>query len=107
MKTISLKIPDDVYEKVEKYRKAMDKNRSGYVMEAVMEYTKNKEREELREQLKKESKMVAEDYERFREEIEEWDVTLMDGLDDDEWPEYNTKEYLEKVKALKENDEKV
>ena len=107
MKTISLKIPDDVFEKVEKYRKAMDKNRSGYVMEALVEYIRKKEHEELREQLQKESKMVAEDYERFRDEMAEWDVTLLDGLDNDEWPEYNTKEYLEKLKAKEENDEEI
>ncbi|WP_425389461.1 hypothetical protein [Ekhidna sp.] len=84
MKTISLKIPDDVYEKVEKYRKAMDKNRSGYVMEAVMEYTRKKEREELKEQLAKE---INEDRNLNREIIDEYDHLSNEGLENlkDEW----------------------
>jgi metal-responsive CopG/Arc/MetJ family transcriptional regulator len=98
MKTISLKIPDDVYEKVEKYRKSMDKNRSSYVMEAVVEYTRNLEREELADKLRKEAITTSKEYKEYKEEIEEWDVTLMDGLSDDDWPEYNTKEFLEILK---------
>ena len=105
MKTISLKLPDDVYEKLEKYRKTMDKNRSSYVKEAVVEYTKKLERAELREELKKESMIVAEDYERLKEEMEDWDATLSDGLEADEWPEYNSKEYLDKLKSGEERDE--
>lgn len=105
MKTISLKLPDDVYEKLEKYRKTMDKNRSSYVKEAVVEYTKKLEREELREELKKESTMVAEDYERYGEEIEALDATLTDGLEVEEWPEYNSKAYLDKLKSKNKRDE--
>lgn len=84
MKTISLKIPDDVYEKVEKYRKSMDKNRSSYVMEAVVAYTKNLEREELAEQIRRE---VEADKDLYKEIIEEYDHLSIEGLDklNDEW----------------------
>jgi len=73
-------------------------------MEAVMEYTKKKEREELEKEIREDAKKTAEEYERFREEMEDWDVTLMDGLPENDWPEYNTREFLEKLK--KEDDSK-
>lgn len=75
-------MPEDIYKKVEKYRKSLDKNRSSYVMEAVVEYTKKLEREELREQLAKEAK---EDRELYREIIDEYDHLSNEGLENDDW----------------------
>jgi len=84
MKSISLKVPDEVFEKIETYRKLENMNRSSYVMEAVVSYSKNLEREQLREQLKKESIM---DKELYEEEIKEWDHMSNEGLEtlNDDW----------------------
>lgn len=49
--------------------------------------------------------MVAEDYERYGEEIEALDATLTDGLEVEEWPEYNSKAYLDKLKSKNKRDE--
>ncbi len=85
MKTISLKMPDDLFEKMEKYRAEENLNRSSYVMEAVMEYTKKIEREELRKKLEVEARITAEEYAGFKEEMKDWDATLMDGLEAEDW----------------------
>ncbi|MFY0607857.1 MAG: hypothetical protein JXR10_14155 [Cyclobacteriaceae bacterium] len=84
MKTISLKVPDDIYEKIETYRKLDNKNRTSYVMEAVVAYTKNIEREELKEQLKNEA--IA-DKEADRRILDELDHLSNEGLDSlkDKW----------------------
>lgn len=83
MKTISLKVPDDVYERIEANRKRENMNRSSYVMEALATYSKQKEREELGEKLRKESIQTAEEYEAFKSEFEDFEGTLMDGLTDE------------------------
>ncbi len=85
MKTISLKVPDEVYEQIETIRKRENKNRSSYVMEAVVAYSKNIEREALREKLRKESLETAHEYKKFKEELEDFDVTMFDGLTDEDW----------------------
>lgn len=82
MKTISLKMPDEVFEKVEKHRKAGKLNRSGYILEAVRAYNRQLERDALGQQLREEAKN---DRELTKEIIEEWDVTTGDGLEDDEY----------------------
>lgn len=79
MKTISLKVPDDVYERIEANRKRENKNRTSFVMEAVAEYNKKLEREELRKKLEEE---IESDRENTKMVIEEWDVTVDDGLKD-------------------------
>jgi len=81
MKTISLNVPDGVFEKLEKYRKAENMNRTSYVMEAVVEYNRKLEREELRKKLHEEIEL---DREVDKEIIEEWDVTIGDNLDDED-----------------------
>ncbi|MFT4834295.1 MAG: metal-responsive CopG/Arc/MetJ family transcriptional regulator [Marinoscillum sp.] len=83
MKTISLKVPDDVYERIETNRKRENMNRSSYVMEAVVAYSKTIEREKLGEQLRKESIQTAEEYETFKSELEDFEGALMDGLTDE------------------------
>lgn len=82
MKTISLKVPDELYEKMEKYRISENQNRSNYVMEAIVEYTKKIEREELKSKLKEE---LDRDRELNKGIIEEWDGTVTDGLEDEDW----------------------
>lgn len=84
MKTISLKIPDDVFEKVEKYRKSEKKNRTSYVMEAVVEYNKKVERKDLGEKLRKEA---LEDRKLTREIIDEFDHLSNEGLERNDWDE--------------------
>lgn len=80
MKTISLKVPDDVYEKIESYRKRENMNRTSYVMEAVVAYNRKIERDELARKLQAEAKVSAKEYKRFEAEMAEWDTTLLDGL---------------------------
>ncbi|MEQ8241598.1 MAG: hypothetical protein RIA69_20465 [Cyclobacteriaceae bacterium] len=77
MKTISLKISDELFEKIERYRVAENLNRSSYVTEAVVAYTKSIERERLKEQLKKEA---IKDKELSRNIIDELDHLSNEGL---------------------------
>lgn len=79
MKTISLKVPDELYERIEANRKRENKNRTSFVMEAVAEYNKKLEREELRKKLEEE---IESDRNHSKEVISEWDVAVGDGLDD-------------------------
>ena len=71
-------MPEDIYKKVEKYRKSMNKNRSSYVMEAVVEYTRKKEREELEEQLREAAKNTAQQYGKIKNELRDWDNAIFD-----------------------------
>lgn len=78
MKTISLKMPDEVFKKIEEYRKRANKNRTSYVMQAVTEYNKKLEREALGEKLRNEA---LQDRELTREIIDELDHLSNEGLE--------------------------
>ncbi len=71
-------MPDDLYEKMEKFRAVENLNRSSYVMEAVAEYTKKIERENLRIRLQEESRRISEEYEKFKDELKDWDNAVFD-----------------------------
>lgn len=85
MKTISLKMPDELYEKVEKYRKLENINRTSYVLEALAAYNRSLEREALRSRLQEESKIASKERQKFRAEMDIWDNTIFDGLEDEDW----------------------
>ncbi|MFT6865932.1 MAG: hypothetical protein ACJA08_000758 [Cyclobacteriaceae bacterium] len=85
MKTISLKIPDEIYYKVEKYRKLENVNRTSFVLEALVAYSKKIERESLGKKLREESEKASEEAKKFSAERSEWDSTLLDGLEDEDW----------------------
>ncbi len=78
MKTISFKISDEMFERIEKYRKINNLNRTSYVNEAIETYTRVKEREDLHKKLRKEAKAIEKGSKQI---IEEWDTTVGDGLD--------------------------
>ncbi|REE00576.1 hypothetical protein [Marinoscillum furvescens] len=77
MKTISLKVPDDVYEKIESYRKRENMNRTSYVMEAVVAYNRKIERDELARKLQAEAKN---DRKLNREIIDDFDHLSDEGI---------------------------
>jgi len=80
MKTISLKIQDAIFQETEKILAGIRQSRNGYINEAIEYYNKFQKRKMLEEQLKIESKLVAEnsmeilkDFEAFEDKISLWD----------------------------------
>lgn len=61
MKTISLKLDDDIFEATEKILKQQKKPRNRYINEALNYFNKMKEREILKEKLQISSLLVRED----------------------------------------------
>ena len=47
-------------------------------MEAVVEYTRKKEREELEEQLREAAKNTAQQYGKIKNELRDWDNAIFD-----------------------------
>lgn len=61
MKTISLKIDEDIFKETENILRTKKKARNRYINEALDFYNKNQQREILREKLHKSSLLVRED----------------------------------------------
>lgn len=61
MKTISLKLDDDIFERTENILKQQKKARNRYINEALDYFNKMKEREILKEKLRISSLLVRED----------------------------------------------
>ncbi|MGC4130108.1 MAG: hypothetical protein QM564_11270 [Bergeyella sp.] len=61
MKTISLKINDDIFSETEEILKTKRKPRNRYINEAIEFYNKIQQRELLKAKLKKESLLVREE----------------------------------------------
>jgi predicted transcriptional regulator len=61
MKSLSLKLDEDIFQETEKIVSKVKKNRNRYINEAIEFYNKLHRRRLLSDQLTKESKMVAED----------------------------------------------
>ncbi|UOE41449.1 hypothetical protein MTP09_02070 [Chryseobacterium suipulveris] len=70
MKTISLKIDDDIFRETEDILKTKKKPRNRYINEAIDFYNKAQQREMLRAQLKKESLLVREESMKVLKEFE-------------------------------------
>ena len=61
MKTLSLKLDDSVFQETEQVIGYVKKSRNRYINEALDYYNKLQKREMLAVQLKRESKLIAED----------------------------------------------
>lgn len=59
MKTLSLKLDDNIFEETEKVVSALNLTRNRYINEAVNLYNQFNKRRVLKKQLSKESKIVA------------------------------------------------
>lgn len=70
MKTISLKIDDDIFRETEDILKTKKKPRNRYINEAIDFYNKAQQREMLRAQLKRESLLVREESMKVLKEFE-------------------------------------
>ena len=70
MKTISLKIDDDIFRETEDILKTKKKPRNRYINEAIDFYNKAQQREMLRTQLKRESLLVREESMKVLKEFE-------------------------------------
>ncbi|GAB4233782.1 MAG: hypothetical protein Tsb0034_07160 [Ekhidna sp.] len=86
MKTVTIKMSDELFEKVESIRKKEGKNRSSYLIDLVEKKIKENERERLAEKLREESLQVAKQYEKMKDELKDWDNAIFDyekyyGLD--------------------------
>lgn len=70
MKAVSLKIDDDIFMEVENIVSKVNMSRNKYINEAIDSYNKIQQRELLKKQLRKESKLVGEDSLRVLHEFE-------------------------------------
>ncbi|MBS1666575.1 MAG: hypothetical protein JST58_04285 [Bacteroidetes bacterium] len=61
MKTLSLKLDDEIYSETEKVISKLKRPRNRYINEALSLYNQFQNRRLVKAQLKKESKLVAED----------------------------------------------
>lgn len=79
MKTITLKADDKFDAELTGLAQRLEKTKSAVIREAVGEYKTQLDREEMRERLKEVSERLRD---QTLEEIEIWDATIADGLDD-------------------------
>lgn len=70
MKTISLKLDDDIFEQTEILVKKEKKPRNRYINEALDYFNKMKEREALKEQIRQESLVCREESMKILKEFE-------------------------------------
>jgi predicted transcriptional regulator len=80
MKTITLKANPRFDEELTALANRLHTSKSAVIREAVGEYKLKLDREELRDRLKEASLKVRD---QTLEEIEIWDATIADGLDDE------------------------
>jgi hypothetical protein len=76
MKTLSLKLDDDVFQETEEVIGALDKPRNRYINEALQYYNRVQKRKLLSKQLAFESKLVSEESMKVLaefDELEEYD----------------------------------
>jgi metal-responsive CopG/Arc/MetJ family transcriptional regulator len=79
MKSILLKIDDELFEELEEVCKETKTSKTSFIKKAIIAYQKKIEEIKLNKQLVKESWMVREDSMEINKEFES---TLLDGLDD-------------------------
>jgi len=70
MKTLSLKLDDNVFEETEEMTEYLKKSRNRYINEALDHFNKLQRRNMLAEQLERESKLVADDSMKVLKEME-------------------------------------
>jgi hypothetical protein len=79
MKSILLKIEDDLFNEVERLAKEINISKTGFIKKAIIAYKKAIQEKTIAGQLAKESFMVREDSMKINSEF---DITLSDGLDE-------------------------
>jgi hypothetical protein len=83
MKSLSLKLEDSIFLETEKMLKNLKKPRNTYINEALEYYNKIQRRLYLAQQLKEESKLIAESSMEVLREWENIDPHLLDVYEDD------------------------
>jgi len=73
MKSISLKIDDDIFGETEEIRTRIRKPRNRYINEAIEHYNQMQRRHLLKDKLAKESKLVHEDSMQVLKDFEDMD----------------------------------
>jgi len=73
MKSISLKIDDDIFGETEEIRTRIRKPRNRYINEAIEHYNQMQRRNLLKDKLAKESKLVSEDSMQVLKDFEDMD----------------------------------
>ncbi len=76
-KNLSLKLKDEIFEETERVLKKAKRPRNAYINEAIHFYNRLFTRRMLRDQLQKESAMVAEDSMAVLEEFEKFEEGLL------------------------------
>ncbi|MBK0384279.1 hypothetical protein I5M32_15025 [Pedobacter sp. SD-b] len=79
MKSILLKIDDELFEELEEVCKETKTTKTGFIKKAIISYQKKIEEIKLSKQFARESLMVREDSMNINKEFE---ITLLDGLND-------------------------
>ncbi len=83
MKSLSLKLEDNIFLETEQMLKNIKKSRNAYINEALDYYNKIQRRLYLAQQLKEESKLIAESSMEVLREWENIDPHLLDVYEDD------------------------
>jgi hypothetical protein len=76
-KNLSLKLKDEIFEETERVLKKIKRPRNAYINEAIHFYNRLFTRKTLKNQLQKESAMVAEDSMAVLEEFEKFEEGLL------------------------------
>jgi hypothetical protein len=76
-KNLSLKLKDEIFEETERVLKKVKRPRNAYINEAIHFYNRLFTRKTLKNQLQKESAMVAEDSMAVLEEFEKFEEGLL------------------------------
>ena len=80
MKTITLKTEEDFFNYLDKMSKKLKKPKSQIIKEAILEYGKKLEKEEIHKKMEKLSKKLSEDKE-YLEEIKEFEALSGDVIE--------------------------
>lgn len=83
MKSLSLKLDDELFLKLENIRENLHEARNRFINEAIKYYIEKRENEFIREQLHMESMMIREESEKIVREFESYDG--LEGENEWEW----------------------
>jgi len=79
MKTITLKTDDNLFKKISDLAKSLHISKSELIREAIKEYEKNLYKKSLKKKIQEASFKVRKE---IKEEINDWEDTYLDGLND-------------------------
>ena len=83
MKSLSLKLDDELFLKLENIRENLHEARNRFINEAIKYYIEKRENEYIKEQLHMESMLIREESEKFVKEFENYDG--LEGENEWEW----------------------